>query len=198
MRVAALKPGVLSFESPRSWSPLKLSCFFPHVIPESRSDLVLSTDTYESEMTAKIFGNLTDASLGQKVSPEGRNLGFLAWHIAVCLGMAKEAGLPMEVAGELSGAPPASAAAIKSAYENGSAELISSLEKHWKDTNLLEEVEMYGETWTRGYALWAMVKHQAHHRGQMTVLMRQAGLLVPGAYGPAREEWAAFGMEVQP
>jgi len=25
--------------------------------------------------------------------------------------------------------------------------------------------------------------------------MRQAGLKVPGTYGPAKEEWGAFGME---
>ena len=153
---------------------------------------------YESETTAKIFANLNDASLAQKVSPQGRTLGFLAWHITGCLGMAKEAGLPMEVAAECSGDPPSSAAAIKRAYEKGAAELMASIEKNWQDANLLEEVEMYGETWTRGYALLALVKHQAHHRGQMTVLMRQAGLTVPGAYGPAKEEWAAIGMEVQP
>jgi uncharacterized damage-inducible protein DinB len=29
----------------------------------------------------------------------------------------------------------------------------------------------------------------------MTVLMREAGLDVPGVYGPARQEWAAFGMQ---
>jgi hypothetical protein len=29
----------------------------------------------------------------------------------------------------------------------------------------------------------------------MTVLMRQAGLKVPGVYGPAREEWAGMGMQ---
>jgi hypothetical protein len=28
----------------------------------------------------------------------------------------------------------------------------------------------------------------------MTALMRQAGLVVTGVCGPAREEWAAFGM----
>jgi uncharacterized damage-inducible protein DinB len=28
----------------------------------------------------------------------------------------------------------------------------------------------------------------------MTVLMRQAGLAVPGMYGPAREDWAKYGM----
>ncbi len=153
---------------------------------------------YESEVTAKVLGNLSDASLAQKVSPEGRTLGFMAWHITVCLGMANEAGLPMEVVEEYRGDPPAGAAAIKSAYEKGAAELMASVEKNWQDANLLEEVEMYGETWTRGYALLALVKHQAHHRGQMTILMRQAGLMVPGAYGPAKEEWAAIGMEAQP
>jgi len=28
----------------------------------------------------------------------------------------------------------------------------------------------------------------------MTVLMRQAGLVVPGVYGPAREEWGQYNM----
>ena len=32
--------------------------------------------------------------------------------------------------------------------------------------------------------------HHGTHDGP-TVLMRQAGLTVPGVYGPAREEWAA-------
>ena len=43
--------------------------------------------------------------------------------------------------------------------------------------------------------LSSLIRHQAHHRGQMTVLMRQAGLPVPGVYGPAREEWKAYGQE---
>jgi uncharacterized damage-inducible protein DinB len=32
----------------------------------------------------------------------------------------------------------------------------------------------------------------------MTVLMRQAGIRVPGLYGPAKEDWAAFGQEEPP
>lgn len=51
--------------------------------------------------------------------------------------------------------------------------------------------------WRRGSTLGRLLVHQTHHRGQMTVLMRQAGLTVPGVYGPAREEWAAFGMPPQ-
>ena len=52
---------------------------------------------------------------------------------------------------------------------------------------------MYGDKWKRGITLNVLITHQAHHRGQMTVLMRQAGLKVPGVYGPSREEWAGTG-----
>jgi uncharacterized damage-inducible protein DinB len=57
---------------------------------------------------------------------------------------------------------------------------------------------MYGEQWSRGAVLSALILHQVHHRAQMTVLMRQAGLKVPGLYGPAREEWAAMNLPAQP
>jgi uncharacterized damage-inducible protein DinB len=59
------------------------------------------------------------------------------------------------------------------------------------------EIPMYGEKWTRGFTLYVLIAHQSHHRGQMTVLMRQAGLKVPGVCGPSKEEWAAYGMAAQ-
>jgi uncharacterized damage-inducible protein DinB len=43
-----------------------------------------------------------------------------------------------------------------------------------------------------------VLSHQTHHRGQMTVLMRQAGVPVPGMYGPSREEWEAMGVPPLP
>ena len=49
-----------------------------------------------------------------------------------------------------------------------------------------------------GLVVFYLIAHQGHHRGQMTVLMRQAGLVVPGIYGPSREEWAAFGAPAMP
>jgi uncharacterized damage-inducible protein DinB len=153
---------------------------------------------HESESTTKLFANLTDESLSTRVSPDGRTLGYIAWHITICLGMAAEAGLSYEAPGGANPDPPREAASIREAYQKGSADLVASLRANWRDANLLEPVQMYGMTWTRGYALLAMVKHQAHHRGQMTVLMRQAGLPVTGAYGPSREEWATMGMTPQP
>ena len=56
---------------------------------------------------------------------------------------------------------------------------------------------MYGQQWKNGTTLRALISHQAHHRGQLTVLMRQAGLRVPGIYGPAREDWASMGMKAE-
>jgi uncharacterized damage-inducible protein DinB len=56
---------------------------------------------------------------------------------------------------------------------------------------------MYGQMWVRGKTLGVLVTHQIHHRGQLTVLLRLAGLKVPGVYGPAKEEWAKMGMLVQ-
>jgi uncharacterized damage-inducible protein DinB len=66
---------------------------------------------------------------------------------------------------------------------------------HLTDDDLARMVPMYGESWSLGQVLLALVVHEIHHRGQMTVLMRQAGLVVPGVYGPAREEWASLGMQ---
>lgn len=151
----------------------------------------------ESENTFKVMNELTDASLAQRVSPEGRTLGRLAWHIVQTLGeMGGHAGLKVEGADDK--APqPAGATAIADAYKANAAALAKAVRANWSDADLAGEIDMYGEKWTRAKALDVLLVHEIHHRAQMTVLMRQAGLRVPGIYGPAREEWAAYGMPVQ-
>jgi uncharacterized damage-inducible protein DinB len=152
---------------------------------------------YESEATLKVIGALTDGSLGQKVTPEGRSLGYLAWHIVLTLGeMGGKSGLNLKAPAE--DAPqPEKAAEIAATYEAAARSVIADVQLKWMDSSLRDEIEMYGEKWKRGYALASLVKHQIHHRAQMTVLMRQAGLRVPGVYGPSREEWSQFGMPPQ-
>jgi uncharacterized damage-inducible protein DinB len=71
---------------------------------------------------------------------------------------------------------------------------LEEVKSKWTDATLQMTDPMYGQVWKRGQTLTALIFHQIHHRGQMTVLMRQAGLPVPGVYGPAREEWAQWGM----
>jgi uncharacterized damage-inducible protein DinB len=154
--------------------------------------------TYEMEATSKLFRELTDVSLDQKVNPEGRALGRLAWHITTSIGeMLERVDLKVDAPDEKSD-PPKSAKEIIAAYDRTSQSALELVTKNWNDNTLLQEDKMYGEMWKRGFTLSVLINHQIHHRGQMTVLMRQAGLKVPGIYGPAREEWASMGMSPMP
>jgi uncharacterized damage-inducible protein DinB len=158
-----------------------------------RVDDFLQSWQYESDSTLKLIDALTDASLQQRVTPEGRTLGFLAWHLATTIPeMMNRAGLQVDAPEH--GPAPATARAIRDAYDRASRSLVDQVRSQWTDGALDEEREMYGERWKNGVTLSALIAHQAHHRGQMTVLMRQAGLTVTGVYGPAREEWATMGM----
>jgi uncharacterized damage-inducible protein DinB len=151
----------------------------------------------ERESSLKVMRALTDASLGQMVAPGGRSLGRIAWHIVQTLGeMGGHAGLKVEGADEKT-PQPAHAGSIADTYAANAESLARTVKASWTDADLQGEIDMYGEKWTRGQALAALIAHEVHHRGQMTVLMRQAALPVPGVYGPAKEEWAAYGMPVQ-
>jgi uncharacterized damage-inducible protein DinB len=89
---------------------------------------------------------------------------------------------------------PASSSEIKNTYERISESLSREIKDKWEDKTLEKEDDMYGEKWKRSVTLRILIEHQIHHRGQMTVLMRQAGLKVPGVFGPSYEEWEAIGM----
>ena len=152
---------------------------------------------YESDATLKTFRGLTDSSLAQAVRPGGRTLGRLAWHITLSLReMMDEAKLPITGPRGEDEQPPL--AGIIQAYVSGSRAVLDGVSQRWTDAMLLEKVPMYGEEWTRGKVLGVLILHQTHHRAQMQVLMRQAGLVVPGIYGPAYEEWGAYNMPPQP
>ena len=150
--------------------------------------------SYETEQTVKLFNELTDESLSQKTAEDGRTLGFLAWHLAVTMEeMPKLVGLKID-APNFKSECPANAKQIVSAFETAANSLKKEVAENWTEETLEQEDEMYGETWKRGMTLLYLMLHQAHHRGQITVLMRQAGLKVTGIYGPAKEEWQAMGM----
>ncbi|AET70062.1 hypothetical protein Desor_4658 [Desulfosporosinus orientis DSM 765] len=149
----------------------------------------------ESESTLKILNALSDDSLKQAVSEDDRTLGRIAWHITATIPeMIAKTGLSMQSIDEE--APvPSKASTIADSYQAISQTLREEVKKQWTDQTLLEKRDMYGESWTIGTTLTVLIHHQIHHRGQMTVLMRQAGLKVPGIMGPSREEWGQFGME---
>ena len=150
---------------------------------------------YERENTLKYLKALTDESLGQGVADGHWNLGQLAWHITTTVPeMMGRTGLKLD--GLDHGSPqPATAAEIAAVYDKVTAGLLAAVRDNWDDAILEVEDDMYGMQWKRGATLAILLSHEIHHRGQISVLMRQAGLVVPGIYGPAKEEWEKFGME---
>lgn len=148
-----------------------------------------------SESTSKALAELTDKSLAQAVSKDDRTLGRMAWHLATAIPeMMGHVGLNIKGVGA-DDPLPNTAAEIKKAYDTAAASLLEEVAKNWKDDTLQIVDEMYGEKWPRGLTLRILINHEIHHRGQMTVLMRQAGLKVPGIMGPSREEWTQYGMK---
>ena len=148
---------------------------------------------FESKATLRVLKNLTDESLNKKFNDRIRTPGILAWHLTITISeMVSKTGLSFNAIDE--NAPvPNSAEEICKTYEESSRALSDAISSQWKDQSLKEEIVMYRETWTKEKVLDALVKHQIHHRGQLTVLLREAGLKVPGIYGPSYEEWEQFG-----
>ncbi|GMA51420.1 hypothetical protein GCM10025857_27770 [Alicyclobacillus contaminans] len=149
----------------------------------------------EAGTTQKVLDALTDASLQQQVSPDDRTLGRIAWHIVTSIpGMLTAFGLRAEpVAG--ADTVPTSAKRIADTFRQVSTAATEVVRQQWTNASLTEIRHVFGMDLSGAALLSLLIKHMIHHRGQMTVLMRQAGVKVPGVYGPAREEWESRGMK---
>ncbi|RED58580.1 DinB family protein [Cohnella lupini] len=149
--------------------------------------------TSEAEMTASVLDVLTDASLKQTICEGRRTLGQIAWHLVKSPHYMTTLGLEFD-APQGGDEAPASAALIASEYRRISQALLHAVRTQWNDGTLLESVTIQGEEWPNGGSLRFTLMHQAHHRGQMTVLMRQAGLRLPEVYGPTYDTWIDKGV----
>lgn len=150
----------------------------------------------ESSTTQQLLDTLTDESLQQAQAEGYRPLGYIAWHLVHAeRGMLYGTGLKFESPAAVN-SPPAKAAVIAEAYRTTTQNILNAIRTQWTDGDLQTVVTMFGMQWTISTTLHSFLKHEIHHRGQLTILMRQAGLPVIGAYGPAKEQWAAIGRPV--
>ena len=124
-----------------------------------------------------------------------RSAGRLAWHITLSMSeMISRTGLSIGTI-DRNEPVPEQAERIYLTYADLSAALTAAVRQQWNDDSLDEEISMFGENWQKRKVLASLIKHQIHHRGQLTIVMRQAGLKVAGVYGPSFEEWASMGMK---
>jgi uncharacterized damage-inducible protein DinB len=137
--------------------------------------------TRQAEQTALLLEACTDEALRQSVAQGHRTLGEIAWHLVESLHYMASLGLtfPAPVKAE-----PMTAKKITEEYRSISREVLQAVTSQWSEASLQETLELWGEAWTRGEILLFTIMHQAHHRGQMTVLMRQAGYAdIPRMFG---------------
>jgi len=150
----------------------------------------------ETAGTQRLFDSLTDESLQQRITPMNRSLGQLASHIITSPHqMLSRTGLRFLEPFAYDHVP-ATAAEAAQAYRNAVSAAIDAIRSQWTDEDLSRSSDMYGEQWLNGFTLRVLISHEIHHRGQMTVLVRQAGLGATDLYGPALEDWEEMGMQV--
>ena len=150
----------------------------------------------EAALTQKLMDTLTDPSLRQPVSPDGRTLGRIAWHIVISIPeFLSRFGVTIEKV-ENAAAVPSSSRDIAESFRKISVLAADAVKRQWTDDTLKQVQNAFGRNLSNAAILSLFIKHMIHHRGQMTVLMRQAGLRIPGVYGPAKEQWSGMGMEV--
>lgn len=150
---------------------------------------------YERGTTEKVLAALTPESLSVcKAADDPMSICDIAWHVAtVAPYMFNQAGLTLDMPEKPESLTPE---AILSTYKQVSDQLFEQLAA-WDDAALESVDTVFGMPWPKGVTLMALVHHEIHHRGQLSVLMRQAGLTVPSIYGPNREETAAFRAQQQ-
>ncbi|ABO68143.1 hypothetical protein CW755_17010 [Geobacillus thermodenitrificans] len=153
---------------------------------------------WEASLTQKVLDGLTDEALNQKVYPEGRTLGRIVWHFTTNIPeYLAHFGLKIDKV-ENAENVPTSAKEIAETFQKVSSYAAKVIEQQWTDESLKEVQNAFGRQETNAQILMGLIKHIIHHRGQVTVLMRQAGLKPFGVYGPSKEDWVHFGVDNPP
>ncbi|ACX65175.1 DinB family protein [Paenibacillus sp. Y412MC10] len=151
----------------------------------------------EADLTQRILDSLTDESLQQQVYPEGRTLGRIAWHFVTNIPeYLSEFGLVIEQITNSAEVPAAKQ--IAETFKLLSSDAAKAVEEQWTDETLTQVQNAFGRQESNATIFMGLIKHIVHHRGQVTVLMRQAGLNIPAVYGPSKEGWIQMGVEHPP
>lgn len=140
--------------------------------------------------TLAIFESITDEKKHVAIVEGHSSLESLSWHLTTAPAFFMgEAGLSLGI--ELNPKNiPATIREIINTYKAVSENVVKAATENLSDDKLLTEVNSLGHATPIGALLRMMVDHQTHHRAQMQVLLRQAGLHVPGVMGPTKEDLA--------
>ena len=148
----------------------------------------------EAKTTRRVLERIPDDQLTWKPHETARSLGELALHVATVPGAIAGLASQSEVQVPQFSAPqPASASELVSSLDS-SIERAKSLLSGMDDSTLMSPWRMMQgdrELFALPRVMLlrsVMLNHWYHHRGQLTVYMRELGIAIPSIYGPSRDE----------
>lgn len=137
--------------------------------------------------TLSVFESITEEKKSFEIVEGHNSLEWLSWHLTTAPAyFMGQVGLTLNV--ELNpSATPSTVQEIINTYKIAKEQVVKTVKENFTDESLSENVNSHGQATPIGALLRAMVDHQTHHRAQMQVLLRQAGLNVPSVMGPTQE-----------
>lgn len=150
---------------------------------------------HESGVTKDLFKTIPNDKFEFRPDPQGRSIGELAQHIAevetIFSTIARERAFPGSRPAGLE--TPRNAADLVSGYERIHRDAVERV-RGLRPEDLDREFPFFGrQISVRQVLRFPLLHHQIHHRGQLMMLIRQAGAVPSRVYGPSREESAPAG-----
>jgi uncharacterized damage-inducible protein DinB len=157
-------------------------------------DLLQELDE-EAQTTRRVLASIPEDKLAWRPHERSRSLGELALHIAVVPGAIAEIATRPEfdVRTPVPQPVPGSVAEVLAALDDSIARAKSylggmddaSLASPWR---MMDGDRVIFETPRAAFLRSVLLNHWYHHRGQLTVYLRQVGAAVPSVYGPSADE----------
>jgi uncharacterized damage-inducible protein DinB len=158
-------------------------------------DSMLQELEHEAQTTRRVLERVPDHQLGWKPHEKARTLGALALHVAM---------VPGAVAELFTSPSPAQAPQFTDPIPSSSSELIPALD----ESIAKAKRALGGMDDSTAMAIWRlmngereilalpraallrsiMLNHWYHHRGQLTVYLRELDVAIPSIYGPSADE----------
>ena len=139
----------------------------------------------ESAKTQAVLTALTAEACSQPLAPGFKTAGELAFHLIMAIPAISQflgfvyTDLPPE---SIQSSPQQLSDAYRRIHERCTKHILDLT-----DEQLFQQrFAVYSQQWSAAYTISILIRHEIHHRGQLTVLMRQAGLALPDIYGPAK------------
>lgn len=150
----------------------------------------------EAKTTAKVFRAFPHASLAVKPHERSRSIRDLAWQCVIDERVIEKI---IDGSNDLRNVPPSqpppqTMEEIALAYETAHRDASEKMRRPETQFSKTVTVTMRGGSieLEQAETIWGNLLDQIHHRGQLTIYLRQAQGKVPSIYGPSADEAMNF------